>query len=543
LLLAISMLGIAAIMGAGGLGKLLLRAINSQNLPLAASGGLAFFLVAVVLDRISQKEEGDSLGLLARIREAFAYRADPEGLLAAQAARSAESEAAAIIEAEALSVFGDEKPAPVSPRERMGLLIAALGAVIAVVSVFLIWGIDAGLVSSWGRASDETDLIGRTSIGIEATGGSVFALIVLLLGLLALASALRPLFSFGPKMPILFGRIQGVLFGLLAAGAVLVWLLNMLDVGFGPLSNIGLIIFAVAVLAIIADLWTRGTPRLGADGAFIAAAGALGAAFGYMMMRPSDSVQFYTHGVGAYLALVGSLIAVIGAGIAVLVAPYGSKRPFKLAVAWPLVIAAVMGLGIIGVGTYSAWMVDQRLESLITPEMRIEIERLEIEAEGDINKQIANGQKITNMINSAKAGDAPTFSSFDSNGPGLGLPTVIMSIIGAIGVLVAGGLFGGDERRRWLGGAVAAGFALGAAAIPTAWILSFTRSAEPSAITGAGSIIALIGAVILFAAGRTVVNEFVRRKVYSDMPAALDQIDADLTDSEQIDADLTATGV
>ena len=68
LLLAISMLGIAAIMGAGGLGRLLFRALSNQDPALAASGGLAFFLVAIVLDRMTQREDTDSGNLFHRIR-------------------------------------------------------------------------------------------------------------------------------------------------------------------------------------------------------------------------------------------------------------------------------------------------------------------------------------------------------------------------------------------------------------------------------------------------------------------------------------------
>ncbi len=522
LLLAISMLGIAALMGAGGLGKLLLRAINSQNLPLAASGGLAFFLVAVVLDRISQRESDDGFGLFGRIREAWAYRADPEGLLAAQADRktdSAAAAAAAAVEAaaaEAVSVGGDERPAPVNSRERMGLLLAAIGGLAATISVFLPWGSDAGLVAGWGRRSDETDLVGQTFRGIEASGGSVFAVVVLLLGLLTVAAATRPMFSFGEGVPRLFARMQGVMFALLGAGAVVVWVLNMLNVGFGRLSDIGLVVFAVALLAIVADTWTRGAPRLGADGAMIAAAGALGAAIGYLLLQPSGFVETYSHGIGVYIAVGAAAVAMVGAGVAALAAPYQSRRPFKLSISWPLVIGAVMGLAVIGVGTASAWLVDQRLDSLITPEMQAEIERLEEEAGDDINKQLANGQAITNMINSARQGASPTFNGYVSDGPGTGWPMAVLSAIAALGVLIASGLAGGDERRRWLGGALATGFGLAAMAIPASWILSFTRSAEPQAITGAGSAIALAGAFMLFAAGRSVVNEFVRRKVYSD---------------------------
>jgi len=59
LLLAFSMLGIAAILGAGGLGALLFRALGQQDVNLAAAAGLGFFLLAVILDRISQTEAAE----------------------------------------------------------------------------------------------------------------------------------------------------------------------------------------------------------------------------------------------------------------------------------------------------------------------------------------------------------------------------------------------------------------------------------------------------------------------------------------------------
>ena len=83
LLLAISMLGIAAIMGAGGLGLVMLQAITSQEIAKGMASGLAFFLVAVVLDRISQPGDAHSPSLLRRIRLAWAHRRTPEALLAA----------------------------------------------------------------------------------------------------------------------------------------------------------------------------------------------------------------------------------------------------------------------------------------------------------------------------------------------------------------------------------------------------------------------------------------------------------------------------
>ncbi len=536
LLLAISMLGIAALMGAGGLGKLLLRAINSQNLPLAASGGLAFFLVAVVLDRISQREHDDGMNLFARIREALVYRADPEGLMIAQAERSAATEAAAIIEAAAAAELeaqaGAESPAPVSPRERLGLLLAVVGGLVAAASAFLPWGVDAGLVSSWGRRNDEIGLIGQSFLGIEASGGSIFAVIVILFGLLAAAAALRPLFGKMPGLSRNLNRLQGVLFAIIAAGAVLVWLLNILDVGFGPLSNIGLILFAIAFAAIGFDTWARHAPRLGADGAFIAAFAAFGAAVGYLLLQPSGFVEQYSHGIGAYLAVAATAVALVGAGIAAGVAPYAPRRPLKLSANVPMLVGVVVAGLIIGVGTYSAWIIDERLDSLITPEMQAEIDRLQAEAADDINKQIANGQEITNMINLAQAQDAPVTSALDSDGPRLGWPVLGFGLIAMVGALFAAGIMPANERARWLGGAVAAGSGLAAVAIAAGWILSFTRSGEPKAITGAGSLIALAGAFVLFAIGRSAVGEFQRRKIYADSPTLSDSVESDEFASE-----------
>ena len=93
LLLAISMLGIAAIMGAAGLGGLLFGAISRQDVAASAPAGLAFYLVAVVFDRISQPAGAESGGVLRRIRRAWAHRRDPEALVPAEESTDADQEA------------------------------------------------------------------------------------------------------------------------------------------------------------------------------------------------------------------------------------------------------------------------------------------------------------------------------------------------------------------------------------------------------------------------------------------------------------------
>lgn len=166
LLLAISMLGIAAIMGAGGLGKLMFQAINSSNVALGTAAGLAFFLVAVVLDRISQPDDGQSGSLFSRVHAAWVHWRTPEELL-----KTSEQD----VEAEQGPAG---TPADLAPRESRGMIIASAGAVVGLVALLLPWAHDAGFVTSFSRLGDD-DLTGSSSNGISATGGSFWGLFLL----------------------------------------------------------------------------------------------------------------------------------------------------------------------------------------------------------------------------------------------------------------------------------------------------------------------------------------------------------------------------
>lgn len=184
LLLAISMLGIAAIMGAKGLGGLLFAAISRQSVIDAVPAGLAFYLVAVVFDRISQPEGSDSGGLLRRIRRAWAHRRDPAELMPADDATTADQGA----EAEAPSHHGSI--APLTSAERKPMLVAAVGGAVAAVSVLLTWSTDAGFLSAYGRRDDER-LLGESFNGLSASGGSWFGYLALVLGLFVVAAAVN----------------------------------------------------------------------------------------------------------------------------------------------------------------------------------------------------------------------------------------------------------------------------------------------------------------------------------------------------------------
>ncbi|MGI9597793.1 MAG: ABC transporter permease [Acidimicrobiales bacterium] len=184
LLLAISMGGIAAIMGAAGLGLLIFRAVSNLDVGLAGSAGLAYFIVAVVLDRISQPEDSDGASLFGRLRAARSHRKDPEALLEAPGfARPAAAPKAGAGAFTAL--LGPERTAA-------GLVGA--GSIVAIIGVFLNWSNDSGLISGYAR-SEDLDLAGRSFNGINAAGGSFYGILVLVAAAFALLAAVWSLLA------------------------------------------------------------------------------------------------------------------------------------------------------------------------------------------------------------------------------------------------------------------------------------------------------------------------------------------------------------
>ncbi len=178
LLLSISMIGIAAIMGASGLGLLVFRAVLNIDTQLSTASGLALFVVAVVLDRLTQTESGQGTRLFGRIRRAWAHRRNPEALLDDSPGEEA-----------VVDTTKEGNPAPVTKRERLGATIAAVASVAGLAAVFLPWGNDSGRISGHGRALD-LDLSGLSFSGLVAEGGSFLGITVLVGSLMLLGSAL-----------------------------------------------------------------------------------------------------------------------------------------------------------------------------------------------------------------------------------------------------------------------------------------------------------------------------------------------------------------
>ncbi len=537
LLLAFSMLGIAALMGAGGLGKLLLRAINSLNLGLAAKAGVAFFLVAVVLDRITQTEEDDGIRFSTKLSQAWRYYRDPEGLLEARSESAAE---VAEAKGKKEEIEPAERPAPVSAGERMGLLLGVGGTVLALIALVLPWGKNAGLVASWGRVADlnaNGELSGQSFNGIEGSGGSAFGLIVLGLGVLAFLAYLRPMLQFSDALVNGMVRVQGAMLAGLAAIFVVIWLMTTVGIGFGPLPTIGLILFVIIAASIIVELFLEGTHRLGADGALIASIAMFGSALGYVTLNGAPGITGYEHGIGIYLALLGSAAAVAGGLLAMRSAPYTPHRPLPVGVSIGGLVGATFALLLILGGSFMegdaeqqsefGWIYDARLTSLETPEFLAEIERLEVEAGDDISKQLAAAQTISNMYNALINGQRIVYTGVQSDGPGLGWLVTGIAVVATVTSLAAAGLIGDGEKIKWQSGTILSGLGLALMAIPGALIISTVRTAEPNAIAGVGAAFAFVGGVVFFASGRKLVGEFRRRKLYADHGIHADSAELD----------------
>jgi len=259
LLLAISMLGIAAIMGAGGLGQLLFRALSNQDVSFATSGGLAFFLVAVVLDRITQGEESGSGSLGHRLRRAWVHRQDPGELIPDGAEAKQEDKGASW------------EFARVGAEERKWMTLTAVGSVIAIVSVFLTWTNDGSKIGGFGRRIDEI-YEGETSFsGLAAEGGSWFGFITIGLAVFVLAAVVVALNApgKGPRWMTTDGAVIASVAMLLSnLGYLLAWSpdLGAHSTGIGVwIAVIGSLVAAVGSI-----LWITVAPHsplhpLGAD--------------------------------------------------------------------------------------------------------------------------------------------------------------------------------------------------------------------------------------------------------------------------------------
>lgn len=455
LLLAISMLGIAAIMGAGGLGRLLFRAISNQDIALAASAGLAFFLVAVVLDRLTQPETGDGTNLVGRIAQAWANRKSPEKALEASDALQEASRAAKQI----------EMPKPIdryaSPdaAERTLIFATATGAVLALVSLLLPWNNDAGLVSAFARRVDES-LPGESFNGVSPSGGSWF--------------------------------------GILIAVAILVTLLSCVYTFLTPGKQ---------------SRW------LSADGAAIAMAGSFITSVLYLLANPPDAAAGYSTGIGVYVAIVGTAIAAAAAIRWTWINPVTARTPLQATVGWGRVLATSFAVLTLVIAAYSGWTFDTRADSVIGPELQAELDTIQAEAReaeeaGRLGDAATLAATFTAKIATAQRTGDVIYDGFTPKGAGIGIWMILLGVVGVGLTLFGAGVFGIDEWLRYRWSTLAAGVGAGLSMVGVGWIATIARVADPNLVSGIGALMATAGGFYLLASGLSTIGLFRRNLVY-----------------------------
>ena len=452
LLLSISMLGIAAIMGAGGLGRLLFRALSNQDVALAASAGLAFFLVAVVLDRMSQREDADSVNLLRRIGRAWTHRRDPEKLIP-------DTDGPAIVTYEK----DEERFAPLAASERLPMAITLAGSVVSIVSVFFVWNSEAGKVSAFGRRIDE-NLAGMSFNGLDASGGSWFGILVLLLGVLVVLSVVA-----SARFP---GR---------------------------------------------APRW------LTAEGGAIGSVGMLLVSLAFVLARPVTSTGRATveavapvTGSGGWLAAAGALVATVGAFLWLRAAPHAPLHPLRASLSWSRLAGVAVAILVLVVGMVSGWSFDRRADVVITPEIDAEIQQLRQEAQERPEDAGAISAQISALMSEASQTEVIVTDGVGGESSGLGMLLLVVGALAMATSLPAVGLFGMDEHLRWRWSALTAAVGTGVAGIAVAWIATQTRSADPNYFTGVGAFLGLCAGTFIVASAMPVLKEFRRAKVYDD---------------------------
>jgi ABC-type proline/glycine betaine transport system permease subunit len=445
LLLAISMLGIAAIMGAGGLGQVLFQALSNQDPALAASGGLAFFLVAVVLDRMSQREDSDSGNLFARIRQAWAHRRDPEVLLGEGGAKVATKPTVRFT--------------PLLAEERMPIAITGIGAVVAALSAFLPWTVDAGKFSAYGRRADE-NLEGLSFSGLDASGGSWFGIVVLALALFV---------------------ILAVVNGAMRPG--------------------------------------RGARWLAADGAAIGAIGIAGTAIAHLLapsfVVSADGLASGT-GLGVYLATIGGIAAVVGSVLWLRSAPHAPLHPLPVTISWGRVVGVGFAALFLVAAMFSGWSFDGRTDVVIDPELEARVEALRERAALEPQNAGPIAAEIAAAMASARVEGALVTDGVSEGSSKLGLFALIPALLAVATTLPSLGMFGQSEHRRWMWSSITAGLGVASASLAFAWIFTHVRSADNNYVSGVGAFMALCGGVLVLASTTSILKELRRAKLYDD---------------------------
>ncbi len=317
LLLALSFVGIIAVIAGGGLGQLVLRGINTADPALGAASGLALYLVGVVMDRLSQPDPSDNRTLFRKMGAAI------RGRYTVPAAPSAEPVA-----------VPEPEPAVRTPRPRLKAATAVaggvglVGGILAIWSAFSTWVDGAGRLSSYARPDDQ-ELDGSFT-GIDATGGSWFGIIVLVVG-------------------------------------VIVALLSLM------------------LLLQVRDRWSTWLDA--ASGLVFTGVAVIGMMILYLSIAPHDLASSTSHGTGVYMALVSGVVLLVGGLLA-----WRNIRttPILARTAVVRLLLGIAAVGLLIIGSFSNWVNDERPDAFTPEQQKLIDEERDNPTEGGVGASVVS---------------------------------------------------------------------------------------------------------------------------------------------------------
>ena len=301
LLLALSFVGIIAVIAGGGLGQLVLRGINTSDPALGAASGLALYLVGVVMDRLSQPDPSDNRTLIRKMAAAW------RGTFTVPAVSDEES--AEVTPEPELAPAPVVRPARPQLKPAMAVAggLGLVGGILAIVSAFLTWVDGAGRLSSYARPDDQ--LLDGTYNGIDATGGSWFGIIVLIVGVMVAVLSLLLLLQVRDRWSTWLDAASGLV--------------------FTGVAVIGMMIF-------------------------------------YLFIAPHDLAPSTSHGAGVYLAVISGVILLLGG----LLSWWNTRSsPVSNRTVVVRVLLGTFAVGLLIIGSFSNWVNDERPDAF-TPEQQ-----------------------------------------------------------------------------------------------------------------------------------------------------------------------------
>ena len=246
---------------------------------------------------------------------------------------------------------------------------------------------------------------------------------------------------------------------------------------------------------------------------------ALVVALSYMLSSPSAAAVAES-GVGSIIALIGTLIMAVGSVMWVLGAKHEPVRPLpKAGILAPVVTAFIAVLILFGSG-FANYTSDERAEAVVTPELQAELDELEAEArdpETEQKRSLAIINQMAALRATAVNTGTITINGFTDDGSTMGRWLFVSGIFGMVAAVAASGFVFLNTRRQWIAGAVAMGFGAGIALTGVGWIGTLARATDQNVVSGVGIFLASLAGLTLANAGRLVINDFHRSRIYPEI--------------------------